>query len=64
MVIAKCQGVICNFISMLDGKTQCVSQAEQYIAELAIFLANDDFLINYTGRILFLKFLDLFKKKL
>ena len=64
VIVTKSEGVVFNPVAMLDGKTQCVCQTEQDVAELAIFLANDDFLINYAGRILFFKFLNLFKKKL
>jgi len=64
VVIAKSECVVFNTVAMLDGKPQCVCQTEQDVAKLAIFLANDDLLINYAGRILFFKFLNLFKKKL
>jgi len=64
VIITKSEGVVFNPIPMLDGKAQCVCQTEQDVAKLAIFLTNDDLLINYAGRILFLKFLNLFKKKL
>jgi len=64
VIVTKSECVILNPVPMLDGKTQCVCQPEQDVAELTIFLANDDLLINYAGRILFLKFLNLFKKKL
>lgn len=64
MIVTKSEGVVFNPILMLDGKTQCICQTEQDVAELAIFLADDDLFINYAGRILFFKFLNLFKKKL
>ena len=64
VIITKSESVVFNPIPILDGKSQCVCQTEQDVTELAIFLANDDFLINYAGRILFFKFLNLFKKKL
>ena len=64
VIITKSEGVVLNPIPILDGKPQCVCQTEQDVAKLAIFLANDDLLINYAGRILFFKFLNLFKKKL
>ena len=64
VIVTKSECVVFNTVAMLDGKPQCVCQTEQDVAKLAIFLANDDLLINYAGRILFLKFLNLFKKKL
>ena len=64
VIITKSECVVFNTVAMLDGKPQCVCQTEQDVAKLAIFLANDDLLINYAGRILFFKFLNLFKKKL
>ena len=44
MIVTKSEGVVFNPIAMFDGKPQCVCQAEHDVAELAIFLANDDLL--------------------
>ena len=56
MVITESEGVVLDPVVMLDGKSECICQAEQNVSKLAIFLANDDLLINYTGRILFFSF--------
>ena len=44
MVIAKSEGVVFNPVPMFDGKSKCVCQAEHDVAELAIFVMNDDLL--------------------
>lgn len=44
MIITKSESEVFNSVTMLDGKPQSVCQAEQDVAELAIFLENDDLL--------------------
>ena len=56
MVIAESKGEVLDPVVMLNGKSKCICQAEQNVSKLAIFLANDDLLINYAGRILFFCF--------
>ena len=57
MVIAESEGEVLDPVVMLNGKSKCICQAEQNVSKLAIFLANDDLLINYAGRIIFFSFL-------